>query len=142
MQLSAALRPFSIIFWLLIILSMTLSSSYAEVFYKWQDKTGSWVYGEHPPAGVKAIEIKTHSNRNSAADISSEDDLTDKAANADPIAKQQREDYCKQARENIEALSSEAVIRQRDDNGNVVVLSDEDRALELEKAKLALESYC
>ena len=141
MQLSTALRPFSITFWLLIILLMSLSRSYAEVFYKWQDETGSWVYGEHPPVGVAAIEIKTHSNRNNTTDTPDKD-LADKAANAEQMAKQQREDYCKQARENIEALSSEAVIRQRDDNGNAVVLPDEDRAMELEKAKLALDSYC
>ena len=141
MRFSAALTPFSLIFWLLI----GLSSSYAEVFYKWQDDTGSWVYGEHPPVGVTAIEIKTHSNRESHRDSTLDtqaEGLTDEAANADKVAKQQREDYCKQAKENIEALSSEAVIRQRDDEGNVVVLSDEDRAMELEKAKLALESYC
>ena len=120
---------------------LTASSSYAEVFYKWEDGSGSWAYGEHPPMGVKAIEIKTHSNRNNDTD-SKKDDLADKAANAEEAAKQQRELYCKQARENVEALSSEAAIQQRDDAGNVTMLSDEDRATELKKAQMALESYC
>ena len=120
---------------------LTASSSYAEVFYKWEDDSGSWVYGEHPPLGVEAIEIKTHSNRNNDSD-SKKDELANKVANAEEAAKQQRELYCKQARENVEALSSEAAIQQRDDAGNVTMLSDEDRANELEKAQMALESYC
>jgi hypothetical protein len=120
---------------------LTASSSYAEVFYKWEDDSGSWVYGEHPPLGVEAIEIKTHSNRNNDSD-SKKDELANKVANAEEAAKQQRELYCKQARENVEALSSEAAIQQRDDAGNVTMLSDEDRATELEKAQMALESYC
>ena len=53
---------------------LTASSSYAEVFYKWEDDSGSWVYGEHPPLGVEAIEIKTHSNRNNDSD-SKKDEL-------------------------------------------------------------------
>lgn len=120
---------------------LTASSSYAEVFYKWEDDSGSWVYGEHPPLGVEAIEIKTHSNRNNDSD-SKKDELANKVANAEEAAKQQRELYCKQARENVEALSSEAAIQQRDDVGNVTMLSDEDRATELKKAQMALESYC
>ncbi len=120
---------------------LTASSSYAEVFYKWEDDSGSWVYGEHPPLGVEAIEIKTHSNRNNDSD-SKKDELANKVANAEEAAKQQRELYCKQARENVEALSSEAAIQQRDDAGNVTMLSDEDRATELKKAQMALESYC
>lgn len=120
---------------------LTASSSYAEVFYKWEDDSGSWVYGEHPPLGVEAIEIKTHSNRNNDSD-SKKDELANKVANAEEAAKQQRALYCKQARENVEALSSEAAIQQRDDAGNVTMLSDEDRATELKKAQMALESYC
>lgn len=120
---------------------LTASSSYAEVFYKWEDDSGSWVYGEHPPLGVEAIEIKTHSNRNNDSD-SKKDELANKVANAEEAAKQQRALYCKQARENVEALSSEAAIQQRDDVGNVTMLSDEDRATELKKAQMALESYC
>lgn len=137
MRCSAILTPFSLIFWLLI----ALSSSYAEVFYKWQDDSGNWVYGEHPPAGITAIEIKTHSNRDSALGDRS-DEMADQAVKAELKADRLREDYCKRARENIEALSSEDAIRQRDAEGNVTVLSDEDRAAEMEKAKLALESYC
>ncbi|MDG1292697.1 MAG: DUF4124 domain-containing protein [Pseudomonadales bacterium] len=128
-------------FILTLSLVISTSSSYAEVFYKWEDDSGSWVYGEHPPMGVEAIEIKTHSNRNNDSG-SKKDELADKAANAEEAAKQQRELYCKQARENVEALSSEAAIQQRDDTGNVTMLSDKDRAIELEKAQMALESYC
>ncbi|MGB1191755.1 MAG: DUF4124 domain-containing protein [Pseudomonadales bacterium] len=137
MRCSAILTPFSLIFWLLI----ALSSSYAEVFYKWQDDSGNWVYGEHPPTGITAIEIKTHSNRDSGLGDRS-DEMADQAVKAELKADRLREDYCKRARENIEALSSEDAIRQRDAEGNVTVLSDEDRAAEMEKAKLALESYC
>lgn len=135
---------------LIVFLAMAVTSS-AEVFYKWKD-AGQWVYGEHPPNGVDAVAVKTNSNRSKTqnsdgqeADEASEnaDQEGDETLTAEEVARQEKHaSYCKHAKENIEALSSDDVIRQRDAEDNVTILSDEDRANEIEKAKLAVEKYC
>ncbi len=132
------------------------ASSWAETFYKWQNEEGSWVYGAHPPAGVDAIEVKTNIGRPSrsesaTAGSSGDSEAPAQGASAAPelevetrpeIPDAQRKQYCQQGRQNLEALSSKAVIRQRDAEGNVTVLSDEDREAEIEKARRAVEKYC
>ena len=130
-------------------------SGWAETFYKWQNEEGSWVYGAHPPAGVEAVEVKTNIGRPSRSESAqASGDAPAAPAEAGGAAPQlevetkpeipeaQRKQYCQQGRQNLEALSSKAVIRQRDADGNVTVLSDEDREAEIEKARRAVEKYC
>ena len=129
-------------------------AGWAETFYKWQNDEGSWVYGAHPPAGVEAIEVKTNIGRPSRSETPAAAATAETPAQASGAAPQleaetrpdipdaQRKQYCTQGRQNLEALSSKAVIRQRDAEGNVTVLSDEDREAEIEKARRAVEKYC
>lgn len=134
---------------------LPLSGSFAETFFKWQDETGTWVYGAHPPAGVEAIEVKTTIGRASAAKEEENSDQEDEeeAANEDKegqlyvetrpqIPEEKRQQLCTQARGNLEALSSKAVIRQRDAEGNLVELSEEGREKEADKARMAIDEYC
>lgn len=115
----------------------------AETFYKWKDSEGVWVYGAHPPNGVEAIVVKTNASRGRSEDDSEGDESAEPAvtANTGPSA-EKRAAYCKQGRDNLEALSSDDVIHVRDADGNISELSDEDRKLELEKAQMAVDKYC
>ena len=128
---------------LLVLLALAATRS-AEAFYKWKE-AGQWVYGEHPPNGVEAVAVKTNSNRSKSQNSDSQegDEEAGEALSAEEVAlKEKHASYCKHAKENIDALSSDDVIRQRDAEGNVTILSDEDRATEIEKAKLAVDKYC
>lgn len=143
---------------LIIGLLLIATSLHAETFYKWQDASGSWVYGEHPPNGVATIVVKTNSSTSSSpspieANIANQEpatgntkggaeEQTELSETIKKVPKAKRDAYCQKGRENLEALSSKAVIRQRDAEGNVSLLSEEDRKKELDKAKLAVEQYC
>lgn len=126
--------------------------SHAETFYKWKDDNGIWVYGAHPPADREAIEIRTTVSRKSeasepTAEQSTEEQQTPAESQLEytveaKLSDEQRSEYCATARTNLEALSSNAVIRRRDAEGNVVVVSDQERQEEIDKAKLAIEQYC
>lgn len=128
----------------LTLLTSLLSSSVittAETFYKWKDNTGVWVYGAHPPVGVEAIEVKTNANR-SRQEIEENKESVISKANTLGVSEEKRQAYCIHAQENLDALSSDAVIRVRDEEGNLVELTAESRAKEIEKAKLAKEKFC
>ena len=137
-----------------IFLLLLSTPSWAETFYKWQNDNGSWVYGAHPPADKEAIEIKTTVGRASAVPVDSEEgDAEDPVAaqggtleytveEENKLSRQQKSEFCKTARDNLEALNSKAVIRRRDENGDVQVVSDQERQDEIDKAKLAIKEYC
>lgn len=138
---------------LLLAASLGLSPAvHAETFYKWKDDSGVWAYGAHPPPGVQAIEIKTTSTKARPSDTASgqaeqavasggggtlEVEIEKKAKNAKRNA-----EYCETATANLEALSSKAVIRRRDAEGNITTISEKERQEEIDKAKLAQERYC
>ena len=137
----------------LIVLSAT---AMADTYYKWKEN-GTWKYGAHPPAGVEAIAIQTSVGRASKAptEKQGEDNTADGAgeengelqgelfAESKPkISKEEKQKRCKAARNNLETLSSKAVIRLRGKDGEVRNLTVEEREAEKEKAKLVIDRYC
>ena len=127
----------------------------AEVFYKWQDQTGHWVYGAHPPNGVKAIQVTTTtgSKPSSTAKVDAGDQAD--GGNAEQAksgelfvetrnekSKAEKRKLCKAAKGNLDALSSSAVIRRKDADGEVTVISEKERQSETDKAKLMRDKYC
>ena len=142
------------------LLSYTLlisPATQADTFYKWKDSSGVWSYGEHPPQGVNAIAITTSSGRastpknDSAADNSEAEDnaggqssegteyfVTETAK----VSKKEKARLCTAAKANLETLQSAAVIRKRDANGEVTVISDEERQTEIDNAKQTIKDFC
>ena len=138
------------------LLLLVAPGAFAETFYKWQDETGTWVYGAHPPAHVEAVEIRTVTGRSSNAkpdnaatatdakdsETASEEQTTEDSAVAQAPRYKKDKKLCEAARNNLEVLSSKAVVRQRDGEGNIRELSEEDRQDEMDRAKTAIDRYC
>lgn len=130
------------------------ASGHAETYFKWKNDNGSWEYGAHPPPGKHAIEIRTTVTK--ALEVNAGADGTDGTETSGPArgtlemefeqkqkaSKKKNAEYCLTARSNLEALGSKAVIRRRDAEGNVTVVSEEERKQEMEKAEVAIERYC
>lgn len=133
----------------------------AEVFYKWQDESGHWVYGAHPPTGVETIAVTTTTGSSKPSAPASPTQSTDgeqannNGENAAPTnegelfvetrnekSKAEKRKLCTAAKGNLDALSSSAVIRRRDADGEVTVISDKERQAETDKAKLMRDKYC
>ncbi|MGB5325690.1 MAG: DUF4124 domain-containing protein [Pseudomonadales bacterium] len=135
---------------LLLAFLLLTASAQAEVFYKWKSDDGVWEYGAHPPPGIEAIEIKTTSTKASDAAAKAEPATTSSAGGTlvveETEAKRAKSaknaEYCATASANLEALSSKAVIRRRDDEGNITTISEKERQEEIDKAELAIERYC
>jgi hypothetical protein len=131
----------------------------AEVFYKWQDQSGHWVYGAHPPAGVDAIAVTTTTGSSKPTAVANKatnqnagnegEENSNSAAGGELFvetrvekSKAEKRKLCEAAKGNLDALSSSAVIRRKDANGEVTVISEKERQAETDKAKLMRDKYC
>jgi len=122
-------------------LLLSANASYADTYYKWQEPNGHWTYGSHPPYGVETIEVKTSSVGSTTADSEPTDSESNKSKLADKHAEQYAK-YCETAMANLDALKSDAIVRRRDEKGNVVEMSEEEKTLETENAAQAVKQYC
>ncbi|MBT8148999.1 MAG: DUF4124 domain-containing protein [Pseudomonadales bacterium] len=125
-------------------------ASHAETYFKWINDNGSWEYGAHPPPGKQAIEIKTSVTKAlqksqataNGEGASGKSTLEMEFEEKQKATRKRNTEYCATARSNLEALSSKAVIRRRDAEGNVTVVSEQERNEEIGKAEVAIERYC
>ena len=118
------------------------SPANAEMYYKWQEANGNWTYGAHPPPNVKAYEVKTTSVNVRKPDVESESDAAPATPKLSEADAKRHALYCETAKANLEALSSDAVIHRRDENGEIVPVSEEEKQAERENAEQAIERYC
>lgn len=128
-----------------ITLASMPAQTQAEQYYKWLEG-GTWKYGAHPPNDVEATVVSTTVAGSRDRDESSDANADTSAAEEKPQlseedAKRYRQ-YCDTATRNLEALQSDAVIQRRDETGNVVAMSSEDKQAAMDNAKLAIERYC
>ncbi len=121
--------------------------------YKWLDESGNVTYGDHPPMGVEAEEIRistgTSSSRSNTADSSAVAPTSAAPAKgkAQPavqsgLSPEQAKALCEQARNNLEVLQSHALIRQTDENGEVLILDEAQKQEQINTAKTISADYC
>ncbi len=141
---------------LLALLAAGFSApSVADTYFKWKNEQGVWTYGEHPPQGVEAVAVKTTSSNRpvkstgNAADTGEAEEAAEGEAQTEyfvteqaKVSKEEKDRLCKAAKANLETLNSSAVIRKRDADGNVVVISTEEREAEIENAKQTINDFC
>lgn len=145
-----------------VVLIATLGTSSittADTYYKWKNDQGVWTYGEHPPQGVETVVVNTTSSKRSSQPAASAFD--DSGANVEgntgendtsgneyfvtqeaKVPKAEKIRLCKAAKSNLETLDSSAVIRKRDADGNVTVISDKERQTEIDNAKQTIKDFC
>jgi hypothetical protein len=146
--------------WLVLGIALTAPAHLlgADV-YKWIDAEGMIHYGAQPPLGAEATRVKvSRGGGSSAVPAQSDATASDAAASPDDAAEDNSEGdgagqtsgvdpteaakVCADARRNLETLESYARIRERDAEGNVVVLTDEEKQARIAQAKELIETYC
>ncbi len=127
--------------------------SHAATLYKWTDDNGVIHFTEHPPAGVTNVEkVRNHVGRgnspvqyNGSRQDSSADQSTNSQQNSnnqpqrDPAVQKAR---CETARKNLDALSSFVRIREKDENGELRFLSEEEVQERRQNFKSIIEKEC
>ncbi|HYG05935.1 MAG TPA: DUF4124 domain-containing protein [Stenotrophomonas sp.] len=114
--------------WGLLLLAGTAG---AADLYKWKDANGVTHYSERPPSGQK-YEARRIDNR---GDLAVEE--TDAATPAEPPR-------CTQARQNLQALSSDRPVMQDTDGDGKpdAKLDDSQREVQRNLADAAVKAYC
>ena len=126
----------------------------AAALYKWTDENGRVVYGDTPPAGVKAERVNAAvppADPNAIRDMASKDaqikarqqaraDDEAKAvkAQADNKAKLER---CAQIRGNIQTMRSDAAVYRFNDKGEKVYLESAEREKSIADSQKLLRDF-
>lgn len=124
------------------------TSTQADVVYRWVDKDNIVHYSERPPKGIKSTRIKTSSgsssevNKNSMATSQSEQEAKRKLAEAKLPDPKKNKEVCERATFNYNLLNERARIKQKDENGEIRYLSDEEKEEQKKAAKVAMDTYC
>ncbi len=114
---------------LLASISLTCAAKGGKV-YTWTDSKGVIHYGEHPPKDVQAKLIKTRTGHSEPTPMPSTNTqatpqpgvpaTTDTASLKDP-------DRCSKAQENLDILNSGAPIKMKNEKGESVIMSEEEK---------------
>lgn len=136
-----------------------VSSGYAAT-YKYKDQDGRTVYSQYPPASgpyevistPKTDKYSTGSKATSkspadkpslqerASKIDEQNKLDSEIASETEKNKKLREENCKTARKNLEVY--QVYRRFKDDKGNVVRMSDEERLKKIQEARESIKQFC
>lgn len=144
---------------LLLLTSLLLISTIlsAGKFYKWVDENGVTHYTAEPPKKGEGKVVNTGAQKSSskAAGEKKLKDLKDsEAANKQKqeekeqfekelaTAKKEKEDNCKQAKQNKIQLTIKNRVRMTMEDGSVKILSQEEKQAQLKKADEAIDEWC
>lgn len=141
-----------------VALTLSVASGFCassgDVYYRWNDASGTPVNSDRPPpAGVKYDVITTNTNRmvdggRPEAGIpeevngSPENAAAEQDTPAQTIASTKDPKACATARKNLETLNTHARIRVPDDNGSFRFINEEEKAQQRENSEAAVDYYC
>jgi hypothetical protein len=132
-------------------LAMGTLDATAGPIYKWVDKNGVVTFGSQPPESTPAqpVAIDTYVPPTPPTTNKATDGKTDKKKVAKakkptepeiPPAEKRR--LCEQARNDLAIIQAHGQIRQKDANGNVSYLSDEEKQNRTNAANRDIQQYC
>ncbi|GAB2190916.1 DUF4124 domain-containing protein [Sessilibacter sp. MAH2] len=127
------------------------SSVYAATLYKWTDKDGVTHYAEHPPTNVTNAE-KIRSNvapgnspvqyQSPTAQAEAKRQQAAQDESLSPEEQAAKKARCDIARKNLESLNTFVRVREKDENGEIRFLSEEEVNDRKEKFKNVLNKEC
>ncbi len=113
-----------------------------DTYYRWLDEKGETIVSDRPPApGVDYEIVSTRSSFSKAVSGRStgeeEPEETEESEESQANAQ-----WCKIARENLETLKSSKRVTMRDDNGELTLLSKEERAEQISVTQGQVDVHC
>ncbi len=124
----------------------------AATYYRWKDERGNPVHSDRPPDKGIAYEVVTTDSgltRPVEAGTGAVPRTVVPSAGNDfeptepmTLTTVKNPEYCARARKNLEVIDIVPRIRTRDDQGEMKILTPEDREAERKKALAAIEAYC
>lgn len=137
---------------LVTILITSPATLLAQTVYSWNDEKGGLTYGHNPPPGVNASIVSDGSQSyrpepGEAKAYSIADSIKDK--NGDKPEEQKKtlnEDglkiLCENARKNLATIQRSGIIRTKDKDGNIKVLTDAEKQQRKTKNQNIIDENC
>jgi hypothetical protein len=147
-------RKFGLLVILVATTALTCMSVHAsQTHYRWVDKYGNPVHSDRtPPEGTDYEVITTGtslvrkvSSEEGAVPAETSPDVDNKfnpVDTAKPKEPEKNAEYCKRAQENLATLNSRARIRMKNDQGEVYILTEEDKEEKRTEARSVIETAC
>jgi hypothetical protein len=123
---------------------------WAQTVYSWNDEQGVLTYGHNPPPGLIASVVKDSSQAyrpepgeatsySIAASIKDKDEKAKKDSNTKELQK-----LCASARKNLAIIesSASAIVRAKDKDGNVTILSADQKQQRKENNQKIIDANC
>lgn len=121
-------------------------------YYRWTDDNGNRVHSDRPPSeGVGYEVVSTDSSQ--VRPVQAETGAVPKGVvpleggtyeSPEPLKLTtiKNPEYCTRARQNLEVIDVAPRIRTRDDEGEMRILTPQERSIERQKALDAIDAYC
>lgn len=139
----------------LAMMALTLGYSVGtsgETFYRWKDDRGNPVHSDRPPPkGVPYEVVSTESSlirpvepdegavpREIEPTVSNDFDPVE----TKPMRVEKNPEYCARAKENLETLDIVPRIRMRGDDGEMRIITPEERAIQRQQALDTIKTHC
>ena len=124
-----------------------------QTYYRWKDQQGRFVHSDRPPPPGIEYEVISSGSSNLVRRVGAEEGAVPATTEPSPgneFEPTQREmgvvernpEICARARENLETLQNAARIRMRDDQGEYYFLSEEEKEIQMEKARDLISVHC
>ena len=134
------------------------ASSYAQI-YKWADENGQVHYGEHPDnAGAEQVTIRTNETTKpriikKAEDKNAETETSESETTETPavepvkpeppkISKKEKTRLCNKAKSDLASISSRGRMREINNKGEYIYLSEQQRQQRLSAARKQQREFC
>jgi hypothetical protein len=137
---------------LTVLLLASPATLLAQTVYSWKDAQGVLTYGHNPPPGVNASIVSNGSQayrpEPGEASVYSIDDGTKDKAEDNPEAKKKGSNtkelttLCENARKNLATIQRSGIIRVKDKDGNVSVLTNEEKQQRKGKNQKMIDENC
>jgi hypothetical protein len=136
-----------------LLSSAWIPSAHAETYYRWQDAKGNPVHSDRPPpAGIDYEVINTGSKL--VRKVEAEQGAVPATTRSTPSNEfstqpsepettvEKNPEYCSRAQANLQTLNTNARVRIRDNNGEYVYLSQEEKDIQRKKAQDLIAVHC
>ncbi len=111
------------------------AASADETVYRWKDSAGNLHYTQRPPVGIASEAIKVRKGFSTSDETAREPTPEERAA-------AEKAELCKVATRNFEMLSGPGAIKRRDEYGQDRTLTDDEKAIERDRAKAGMDLNC
>ena len=139
------------------VILFSSAAAFAGKIYKWTDAEGKVHYGSEKPADADAEKMKVNTDKTGVESGAALDDLKQQVDDeaekikeegipAQPpvpsLSMKEVKKRCQAAKQDLATIQSRGQLRERDANGEIRYVSDEDKQRRIKAAKQQVREYC